>query len=138
MRILVTGAAGFVGHRLCRFLAGQGHEVTGLVHPDSLPRAERLLARAASRMIGADLAALSAADLPEEADAVISLGQARHFRDFPAKAEETFAVNVLANLTILQWAVGAGVHTVVHASSGGVYGGGREGALRESDLLAVD
>lgn len=30
MRILVTGAAGFIGHALCRRLLDDGHEVTGL------------------------------------------------------------------------------------------------------------
>jgi len=30
MRILVTGAAGFIGFHLCRRLIADGHEVTGL------------------------------------------------------------------------------------------------------------
>ena len=138
MRIVVTGAAGFVGHRLCRVLAGEGHEVTALVHPDSLSRASRVLGESAARVVGVDLAALHAAELPQSADAVITLAQARNFRDFPTRAEETFAVNVLANLRLLQWAAGAGVRVVVHASSGGIYGGRPAGQFHETDLLAVD
>lgn len=42
MRILVTGASGFVGHHLARALAGQGHEIHALVRPSS--RLDRLLA----------------------------------------------------------------------------------------------
>ena len=138
MRILVTGAAGFVGQRLCRVLAGQGHEVTALVHPDSMQRAEGLLAPFTRRILAADLGALSVADLPRAADALITLAQARHFRDFPATAEETFAVNVLANLQLVRWAMDAGVRRIVHASSGGIYGGRKDAHLQESDLLAVD
>ena len=138
MRIVVTGAAGFVGHRLCRVLANDGHEVTALVHPDSFARASDMLRGNVSRVIGADLGALRATDLPQSADAVITLAQARNFRDFPARADETFAVNVLANLLLLQWAAKSGVQTVVHASSGGIYGGRPAGQFQETDLLAVD
>jgi GDP-4-dehydro-6-deoxy-D-mannose reductase len=33
MRVLVTGATGFVGHHLCALLRARGHEVVGLVRP---------------------------------------------------------------------------------------------------------
>lgn len=138
MRVLVTGAGGFVGQRLCRILATEGHEVTALFHPESVPRASAILQGCAARILGLDLADLQSADLPQSADAVITLAQARNFRDFPARAEETFAVNVLANVRLLQWAAAAGVRTIVHASSGGIYGGRPAGQFHETDLLAVD
>jgi UDP-glucose 4-epimerase len=138
MRVLVSGAAGFVGHRLCHALANLGHDVIALVHPDSTERARRLIAASVSDIVACDLATLSAADLPRSADALITLGQARHFRDFPGKADETFSVNVVANLRLLQWAVSAGVRKIVHASSGGIHGRRNDGELRETDLVAVD
>src|SRR5262245_24424434 len=115
MRILVTGAAGFVGRRACGLLAAAGHETLALVHPDSFARAGAELPGAT--LLRADLAALRTADLPARADAVVSLAQARRFRDFPDTAGETFAVNVQASLTLLEWARGAGVQRFVHVSS---------------------
>src|SRR5262245_46337507 len=133
MNILVTGAAGFVGKRLCKRLATSGHEVLALVHPDSLEGARRDLADV--HLLPADLASLRAADLPRRADAVFSLAQARRFREFPERAEEVYAVNVQATLTLLQWARSAGVQRLVQVSSGGVYGGAQESSLHETDRL---
>lgn len=137
MNILVTGAAGFVGKRLCKLLTASGHEVLALVHPDSLERASRELAGSCAQLLPANLSSLRASDLPARADAVFTLGQARQFRDFPKMVEDIFAVNVQANITILQWAESAGVQRFIHVSSGGVYGGGRN-PFKESDALAID
>lgn len=137
MRIVVTGAGGFVGRRLCAMFSARGHAVFAVVHPDSLAEAKRLLPNVET-VLPIDLAQLDVARLPAHADAVVTLGQARHFREFPQKAEEIFSVNVAANLKILHWAMNAGVRHVVHASSGGVYGGSHGVPFRETDLLAVD
>ena len=135
MKILITGAAGFVGKGLCKILTASGHEVLALVHPDSVERAGHDLAGA--QLLPADLASLRAADLPSRADAVFSLAQARRFREFPRMAQEVFAVNVQATLTLLHWALSVGVQRFIHVSSGGVHGGGRESSLCETDLLAM-
>ena len=36
-KILITGAGGYIGSRLCKFLSHQGHELIGLFHshPDN-------------------------------------------------------------------------------------------------------
>lgn len=50
MKILVTGASGFLGGHLCRHLRAQGHEVTGLSSRDAdLRRADSLPAAAPAR-----------------------------------------------------------------------------------------
>src|SRR5262249_43548975 len=76
--------------------------------------------------------------LPRGVDAVCSLAQSSNFRNFPEKANDIFAVNVAANLGLVQWATSAGVGKFLYASSGGVYGGRRDGVLRESDPLTVN
>lgn len=138
MRIVVTGAGGFIGRRLVRRLVAEAHEVIAIVHPDSVTRVRIGLPSSGIDLLPLDLQDLDPAGLPAAADALITLGQARAFRDFPAKAEEIFAVNVVANLRLLQWAIGARVPRVVHASSGGIYGGRRKETFHESDLVAVD
>ncbi|MGH7094409.1 MAG: NAD-dependent epimerase/dehydratase family protein, partial [Stellaceae bacterium] len=40
MRILVTGAAGFIGRALCRGLAARGHQVVGAVRRAAGPPVE--------------------------------------------------------------------------------------------------
>ncbi|HZP91654.1 MAG TPA: NAD(P)-dependent oxidoreductase [Burkholderiales bacterium] len=136
MKVLVTGATGFVGRRLCRVVTEAGHEVHALVRPESIARARSKLATAA--LVAADLASLDMRDLPDRVDAVVSLAQARRFREFPETAEQVFTVNVRAMLTLLQWARGAGVRRFVHVSSGGVYGGTRGTPLRETDRPSAD
>jgi nucleoside-diphosphate-sugar epimerase len=138
MRIVVTGAGGFIGRRVIRRLIAEAHHVTAIVHPDSVARVQTDLPSSEIHLLPLDLQHLDPALLPVGADALITLGQARAFREFPAKAEEIFAVNVVANLRLLQWAIGARVPQVVHASSGGIYGGRRKETFHESDLVAVD
>jgi UDP-glucose 4-epimerase len=137
MKILVTGAGGFVGKRLVAHLVAADHEVVALVRQAPAGEDARYFAGCA-RILEQDVTRLDPAALPRDTEALVTLAQSSRFRDFPAQAEDVFAVNVTANLALLQWAIGAGVRRVVHASSGGIYGGRTDGQLQESDLLAVD
>jgi len=138
MRILVTGAGGFIGKRLIARLAALGHDVFGLVRRAPLAEDADYFAGERVTLLHQDLTLLDTAGLPEDIEALITLAQSSQFRDFPGKAEEVFAVNVTANLKLLQWAVKSSVKRVVHASSGGIYGGKKGGNFFETDLLAVD
>src|SRR5690625_4688633 len=67
MKVLVTGASGFVGRHVCRRLLADGHEVTGLSRTlDGLP--EGVAFRAADVSTGDGLA-----DAVDGQDAVIHL-----------------------------------------------------------------
>lgn len=138
MKILVTGAGGFVGKRLTWKLAHGGHQVFALVRAEPGAQDKRYFEGGNVTLVRADLATLDCAALPGGIEAVFTLGQSSYFRDFPTRAEEIYAVNVTANLKILQWARQGGVRRVIHASSGGVYGGMKDVQFKETDLLAVD
>jgi nucleoside-diphosphate-sugar epimerase len=90
------------------------------------------------RRIETDLAAPGFTRLLPTADAVIALAQSGNFRNFPREAGEIFAVNVAAQLALLQWARELGVRRFVYASSGGIYGARARPFVQETDLLAVD
>jgi nucleoside-diphosphate-sugar epimerase len=78
-----------------------------------------------------------ASGLPKRIDAVIHLAQGKGFREFPEHALETFAVNVSATMSLLDWARVAGARTFVLASSGGVYGSGSS-VFVETDQVAPE
>lgn len=139
MRVLVTGASGFVGQRLVVQLANSGHDVFALArrYVDFADDARPSQSRATITRVLQDLETLDVATLPK-VDAVISLAQSSLFREFPDQAQPVFDVNVTANLKILQWAANAGVRKFVHASSGGIYAGRPGKQFLETDLLAVD
>lgn len=121
-----------------RRLAAAGHEVIVLLHTAASPR---LLEEFASPRVSLQVMDLERPDfarLPAGIEAVVALAQSQHFRNFPEKAGQIFAVNVAAHLALLEWARLSGVRRMVYASSGGIYGPSARMRVAESDLLAVD
>ena len=119
MRTLVTGATGFTGGVLARYLVGVGERVRALVRPASSSRS-RGLCDAGVEVVSGDLsdaASLEAACQDVEvvyhiAATYRSAGRAAAYR----------AVNVDGTRRLLDAAQTAGVGRVVHCSTGGVHG----------------
>ncbi|QXJ20462.1 UDP-glucose 4-epimerase [Actinomadura graeca] len=112
MRVLVTGAAGFVGYAVGRRLAAAGHEVDGLVRrPDArLPDGVR--------PVHGDL--LDPGGLPRGPyDGVCHLAALTRVRESFAEPLRFFAANVQGTVNLLR-AVGG--TRVVYASTAAVYG----------------
>jgi len=127
MRILVTGAGGFIGRSLCRAMAMRGDEVFAVLH--------RPVALSGVTPIVLDLAApLDRARLPTRLDAIVHLAQSARFREFPGGARDMFEVNLRSTCELLEFAREAGVRHYVYASSGGIYG---QGARDFSDAEPV-
>jgi nucleoside-diphosphate-sugar epimerase len=138
MNILVTGASGFVGKRLVRDLAEKEHQVHGIVRNEPKPEDNSYFFSPRVKLVRMNLAEPFWGALPEDIDTVYALAQSTHFRDFPEKAEDVFAVNITANFHLLQWALKIGVRRFIHVSSGGIYGGKLGKVFQEDDSLAVD
>jgi nucleoside-diphosphate-sugar epimerase len=116
-RILITGAAGFIGSRLVSTLRGK-HELFALIRPET--RREKL---AGVEWLEQDLSQpLDEARLPDRMDAIIHLAQSRRYRNFPEGSKDIFDVNIGSTFQLLEYARRVGVEHFLFASSGGVYG----------------
>ncbi len=113
MRILVTGATGYIGSRLCRHLASQKeHEIISLQRPGH-PTADEM------KSIEWDLSnPIDETALPESVDAVVHLALARNFRLFPEGVADLFSVNVRATVELLEYARKASASHFLMASTG--------------------
>jgi UDP-glucose 4-epimerase len=121
MRVLVTGASGFLGPQLVNALAHAGHEVHALVRdPARTPPT-------GTPVVADLLRPLDRAALPA-VDAVVHLAQANVA--LPEGARELFRVNTAATHELLDWGRSAGVERFVFASSGSIFGLG-EGTVHE-------
>jgi UDP-glucose 4-epimerase len=126
MRIVVTGAGGFLGRHLVAEL-GSRHELVALTRRPPEPELRGL-----ARWVIGDLRELDVSALPDRIDAVIHLAQSSRYREFPAGAEDMFAVNVASTFALLEYAREAAASTFALASTGGVYGYSAE-PVTESD-----
>jgi len=121
MRILITGASGFLGKPLTRSLIARGHEVVALVRPGTQILENMKFGDRVFRIVERDLVGNFDLHDLEGIHAVITLAQERHFRQFPGDSIRVFDVNVRANLLIWRWAAQTEVSKIIHASSGSVY-----------------
>ena len=133
MRVLVTGATGFVASHLLPALAASGHDVLALGHD-----AQRIPSHDRVEPVVVDLRDFDSATLPE-VDAIVHLAQANV--QFPEGTRDLAAVNAASTATLLDHARRVGARRFILASSASVYGGGREleedDALRATDFYAA-
>jgi len=128
MRILVTGARGFVAGHLVPALVADGHEIFGVVRPGRSARASDGVSA-----IKCDLAAeWDEASLPP-VDTIVHLAQAAT----GSGSGELYRVNTLSTLRLLEHGRRTGCRRFVLASSGAVYGRG-PAAFAETDPLRPD
>lgn len=127
MRVLVTGASGFIGRPLVEMLRRQ-HEVWEVAR-----------SKTGERSVEWDLSEpLKKGALPARLDSVVHLAQSRDYRRFPERAVAIARVNVEATLELLDRARETGVKTFVFASSGGVYGGATRPIKEDARVTGPD
>jgi dihydroflavonol-4-reductase len=123
MRVLVTGATGFVGSAVIRALRGAGHEVTGLVR--SASRATSLTAIGATVREGDMLTPASYTPLVTDVDAVIHAAQlAVPGRLTPARSRQLFDADALMTRSLADACVQQGTRLVY---TGGCFDWGDHG-----------
>lgn len=133
-RVLVTGAAGFIGSHLCRRLVADGNEVVGL---DDLSEGslDNLWDVPEVRFVQADLRdgeAVAAA--AHGCGSIFHQGAKRSVPRSMLEPETTTQVNVVGTLNVLLAAKDHGA-TVVSASSSSVYGDQETQPVREDMTL---
>jgi nucleoside-diphosphate-sugar epimerase len=118
MRVLVTGASGFVGRRVCALLGAAGHEVIAATRVSTAPLA------GASRVLAlGELDALRDwRPALEGCEALVHLAARAHQGDEGAMRDEFFRINVAGTRALTEAALAAGLRRVVFVSSAKVYG----------------
>lgn len=116
MRILVIGAAGFIGQFLVRELSRAGHAVVGLdVNPDPADRSAMVEYRTGDLCARQDVLAAA-----QGTNLIITLAAKHH--DFGVSREEFFFVNEKGTAVLLDVAQSAGIKQLVFYSTVAIYG----------------
>jgi len=144
-RILVTGAAGFIGSHICGSLLDRGWTVVGVDNFDPFyARATKeaslaaLQARAGFGFVEGDIRdGDTIKGLVQGCDAVLHLAALPGVRPSIDTPERFMSVNVTGTTTLLEACRSAGVRRVVFGSSSSVYGDTTEVPFRE-DAPAAD
>ncbi len=144
MKVLVTGAAGFVGFHLVQRLLARGDEVVGLDNLSdyySVTLKEARLARIPAgrfrfvRMDLADRTALPELFAAERFDAVVNLAAQAGVRYSVENPWAYVDSNVVGFLNVLECCRHYPVQHLVYASSSSVYGGNEKTPFSEEDRV---
>ena len=144
MKVLLTGAAGFIGSHLASRLCGRGDRVTGLDNFDPFyPREVKernladLLARKDFQLVEGDITdphdVDQAFDVAGQVDTVVHLAALAGVRPSIASPGRYWNVNVNGTLHLLHACRERGVKSIVFASSSSVYGMDSDVPFLESD-----
>ncbi|WP_172194639.1 NAD-dependent epimerase/dehydratase family protein [Saccharibacillus qingshengii] len=132
MKVLVTGATGFLGGRLARSLVEDGHEVTGLGRGEE---AGRRLERDGIRFIRTELGDAEAVNRAVSGGFDIALHCGAHSASWGRDAD-FWTANVTGTANIAQACLLAGVSRLVHVSTPSLcFGTGERLGVRETDPL---
>ena len=144
MKVLVTGAAGFIGFHLVQRLLGRGDEVVGIdnlndYYPVVLKEARLAQVRGVRfrfvRMDLADREALPALFAAEHFDAVVNLAAQAGVRYSIENPWAYVESNLVGFVNVLECCRHYPVRHLVYASSSSVYGGNEKTPFSEEDRV---
>jgi dihydroflavonol-4-reductase len=139
MRLLVTGATGFIGSTLAFEARRRGYEVMAagqLNSPVEVQRQSHLQAAGVQVITGALQDPQFTRSLAAGCDVVIHLAAAQHEANVPDSYFR--AVNVEGTQNLLNAARTVGVRRFVYGSTIGIYGSARDGVLSEDSAPRPD
>jgi UDP-glucose 4-epimerase len=125
MKILITGAAGFIGSHLSQKYVSEGHIVYALdnLFNGNLNNIRTLLDKKNFKFIHKDILKEQVYhELPSDLDAIIHLAAQIHVDRSIVDPEETFKINVEGTLKILEFARMHDIKKTIYASSSEIYG----------------
>jgi len=144
MRVLITGAAGFIGSHLCERLLADGHAVVGVDNFDDFydPRIKRrnlrkCLRHTSFRLVEADIRDIEAMKeaMAEGVGVVVHLAAKAGVRPSIAEPVEYTSVNVDGTVAMLEAAARRKVGRFIFASSSSVYGNNKKLPFCEEDSV---
>lgn len=139
MRVLVTGAGGFVGRSLCQELLAQGHEVIGALRTGEVVDEYFRASLAGVRWIGFELGSTVSIEAAFEhaPDAVVHLAAVASGAEARRDPLTAWATNAMGTCALVYEIERLRPGTrMVFASTGEVYGRGYQRPIRESDPAA--
>ena len=144
-RVLVTGAAGFIGSTLVERLLAEGRSVVGLdnfdpfyAESEKLRNLETALTSDRYRLVRSDIRDADRMEqvfASERFDGVVHLAALAGVRPSLERPADYADVNVLGTARILEAAVSQGNPQIVFASSSSVYGEREDGPFLETDSV---
>lgn len=128
MKVLITGAGGFVGRVLTSLLASSDHHVTGVDLGNRIEGVHDWIKVELDKPLDTSI-------LPRDTEAIIHLAQSPAYRLGAQGEEQVFETNVAMHSKLLRYASEVGVSQFTSASTGTVYEPFTHG-MKESDLVS--
>lgn len=136
LRILVTGASGFVGQTLIKYLVGSGHEVVALSRRNNLALELRNIC---FDIVEADVTNLNISDdIFRDIDVVCHLAAyiPNNYLDI-SEAEKCYKVNALGTLNIASKSVANNIKRFIYVSTANMYSFSQELAFEMDPVFPV-
>lgn len=140
MKILITGAAGFLGSHLSEKYVNEGHIVYGIDNllNGNLNNVRTLLHRKNFKFIHDDIRNKELySKIPTDIDTIIHLAAQIHVDRSIVNPEETFDINVSGTMKVLEYARMNDINKILFASTSEVYGSAKYVPMNEDHPLAA-